>query len=75
MQDGEEYFLDDLDQDYTGRDWSAHKIMLLFLYPTERNFLWEFNFAISLMANSLNLNSTYYYIFSNLSLVTYIIEI
>ena len=28
IQDGEEYFLDDLDQDYTGRDWSAPKIVL-----------------------------------------------
>ena len=33
----------------------------------EESFHWNLNFAISLMANLINLNSIYYYIFGNLS--------
>ena len=41
----------------------------------EENFYWYLNFAFSLMANSLNLNSAYYYTFRNLSMIAYMIEI
>ena len=40
-------------------------------YTKEENFHCNLNFAISLMANSLNLN-TAYYIFRNLSMIAYI---
>ena len=43
--------------------------------PAYKNFLWNFNFAISLMKNLLNLNSAYYSIFRKLSMMAYIIEI
>ena len=39
----------------------------------EKNFNWNLNFAISLMANLLNLNSGYNYMFTNLSMIAYII--
>ena len=39
----------------------------------EEDFHWNLNFAISLMGNSLNLNSTYYFIFRNLSMIAYIV--
>ena len=38
-------------------------------------FHWNLIFAISLMANSLNLNSAYFYIFRNLSMIAQMIEI
>ena len=47
----------------------------------EENFHWSLKFAFLLMANPLNLNSAYSYIFSNLSMIifsklkAYIIEI
>ena len=41
----------------------------------EENFNWNLNFAVSLIANSLNLNPAYYYIFWNLSIIAYIIEV
>ena len=41
----------------------------------EENFHWNLNFAFSLMANSLNLNSAYYYTFRNLSMKASMIEI
>ena len=41
----------------------------------EENFNWNLNFAVSLIANSLNLNPAYYYIFWNLSMIAYIIEV
>ena len=41
----------------------------------EEMFDWNLNLAISLMVNSLNLNSAYYYIFRNLSMTAYMIEI
>ena len=37
--------------------------------------IFNVNFAISLLANWLNLNSAYYEIFSNLSMIAYIFEI
>ena len=37
----------------------------------ERNFHCNLNFAISLMANLLNLNSAYYYILRNLLMLAY----
>ena len=37
----------------------------------EGNFHWNLNFAISLMANLLNLNSAYYYILRNLLMLAY----
>ena len=40
----------------------------------EQNFHSNLNFAISLMANSLNLNSACNYFFWNLSIIVYIIE-
>ena len=40
----------------------------------EENFHWNSNIVISLMANSLNLNSAYLKIFTNLSMIAYIIE-
>ena len=40
----------------------------------EPHFHWNLNFAISLMANSLNLNSAYNYVFRNLSMIAYMIE-
>ena len=40
----------------------------------EENFPGNLNFASSLMANSLNLNSAHNYIFGNLSMIAYIIE-
>ena len=40
----------------------------------ERNFHRNLNFAILLMAKSLNFNSAYYYIVGNLSMIGYIIE-
>ena len=43
---------------------------------TEKKIYWNLNFAISLMADLLNLNSAYYYyIFRNLSMTVYIIGI
>ena len=39
----------------------------------EEGFLWNLNFAILLMVNSLNFNSAHYYIFRNLSMRAYII--
>ena len=36
---------------------------------------WNLNFAISLMANLLNLNSTDYNTFRNLSMIAHVIEI
>ena len=41
----------------------------------EENFHWTLKFAILLMENPLNLNSAYSYIFRNLSMIAYIIEI
>ena len=41
----------------------------------EENFHWNLNSAISLMANSLNLNYVYCFIFRNLSMIAYLIEI
>ena len=41
----------------------------------EESFHWNLNFAISLTANLLNLNSSYYFIFLNLSMIAYITEI
>ena len=38
-------------------------VLHVLIYPTGRNFHLNLNFAISLMANSLNLNSAYYFIF------------
>ena len=40
----------------------------------EENFPGNLNFASSLMANSLNLNSAHNYIFGNLSMIAYVIE-
>ena len=37
----------------------------------ELNFHWNLNFAISLMTNSLNFNSMYYYIFENILMIAY----
>ena len=37
----------------------------------EENLNWNLNFAILLMANLLNLNSAYNYIFSNFSMIAY----
>ena len=52
-------------------------IMILPLLCTlkEENFHWYLIFATSLMANSLNLNSVYSYIYRNISVITLIIEI
>ena len=52
-------------------------IMILPLLCTlkEENFHWYFSFATSLMANSLNLISVYSYIYRNISVITFIIEI
>ena len=44
-------------------------------YPTGRKYSRQFEFCISLKSNSLNLNSAYYYIFWNLSMIAFIIEI
>ena len=41
----------------------------------EANSHWNLNLAISLMAYSLNINSAYYFIFRNLSMIAYIIEV
>ena len=52
----------------------------------EEKFYWNLNFAISIMANSLNLDSAYYiyrnlsmiayhYSFRNLSMIAYTVEI
>ena len=41
----------------------------------DESFHWILNFAILLMANLLNLNSAYYHIFRNLSMMAYMIEI
>ena len=41
----------------------------------EGKFHWNINFAISLMANSLNLNSTYLKIFKIFSMIAYTIEV
>ena len=44
-------------------------------YPSGREILLEFKFCyFAIMANSLNLNSTYIYIFRNLSMIDYIIR-
>ena len=37
----------------------------------EENFHWNLNFAISLIANSLKLNSAYRYIFKSLTMKAY----
>ena len=52
-------------------------IMILPLLGTlkEENFYWYLSFATSLMANSLNLNSVHSYIYRNISVITFIIEI
>ena len=53
-----------------------HQTQKVGRYPTERISSSEFiNSHIVQMANSLNVNSTYYYIFTNLSMVAYVIEI
>ena len=39
------------------------------------NLHWNLNFAIWVMVNSLDFNSVYYYIFRNLSMIAFIIEI
>ena len=44
-------------------------------YPKRRNFHWNSNFAISLMAKSLNLNSDCYHNIRNFSIIAFIIEI
>ena len=44
-------------------------------YYTVRKISLEFKFDILLIANSLNLNSAYYYIFRNLFMIAYITEI
>ena len=49
----------------------------LYLHITSRvlqkeNFHWNLNFAISLMADSLNFNSANYYILENLLMMAYI---
>ena len=54
---------------------SADINMLGCYYPAGRNFHWNLYFAISLVANSLNLNYAYYYDFRNLSVIAYMIEI
>ena len=41
----------------------------------EENFHIHLNFPILLMTNSLNLNLVYYFIFSKLSMIAYLIEI
>ena len=41
----------------------------------EEKFEWNLNFAISLTANLLNLNSTDYNTFRNLSMIAFVIEI
>ena len=41
----------------------------------EENFHWILNFTISLTPNSLNLITTHYYIFRNLSKIAYMTEI
>ena len=41
----------------------------------EENFHWILNYDSSLMENSPNLNSLYYYVFGNFSMIAYIIEI
>ena len=41
----------------------------------EENFHWNLNFAISLMANSRNLNSAHDNTLRNLSMIAYIIKI
>ena len=48
----------------------------LYTYPTGNIIsIWNLNFLVSLMANSLNLNSAYSYIFRNLFMIAYITEI
>ena len=42
---------------------------------TERKFSLEFQFHYFANGNSLNLNSAYYYVFSNLFMMAYITEI
>ena len=44
-------------------------------YPTGKKFHWNLNFTISLMANSLNLNSAYHFILRKLSMMAHIIDI
>ena len=46
--------------------------LLRLAYPKEENFYWNITFTISMVANSLNLNSPYYYIFRSLSMVAYL---
>ena len=53
---------------HNGHVWITHTLK-------PENFQWNLNFAITLMANSLNLNCAYDYVFRNLSMLAYIIEI
>ena len=46
-----------------------------YVYPAGREFHWKLNFTITLMANSLNLNSTNFLILKNLSKMAYIAKI
>ena len=64
-----------LDQNFTSLAVVFHPLMII--YPTlrEENSHWNLSFAISLLANSLNLNSVYYYIYGRISMRGYIIEI
>ena len=50
-------------------------IYYVILTLQEKNFHWILNFAILLMAYSLNFNSANYYIFRNHSMIAYIIYI
>ena len=60
------------------RNWQ-HETNRIIRYPINRKKIFIgiqiCLFPISLMANLLNLNSVYYYIFRNLSMIVYIIEI
>mgnify|MGYP001795409308 CR=1 FL=1 len=46
-----------------------HGFDIAILTLQAQNFHWNLNFAISLMANSLNLNITYLKAFTNLSMI------
>ena len=48
----------------------------MYMYiPYRKKTSLDFNFALLLMSNSLNLNSAYYCVFRNLPMIAYIIEI
>ena len=65
--------LDSVSASWSGQVTDGNGVNCLGLYTLqEENFYWNITFTISIVANSLNLNSAYYYIFRSLSMIGYL---